>query len=393
MFDEDDGLGAMEAGLMYGFYRHGQDRQTAAIVSAIAALAPDPLMDDPGPDPNEPDDDDDDDEPLLNALDYVTANLPTSWDDYIGQAPLKRQLMIVVASAKVRGTRLPHILLASGYPGVGKTTVARLLAGVMECKIIELVPPFKVNAILAAAEVLDDGDIIFIDEIHKLADNGGRGAELLLKVLEDGVAFVDGHAIEFPDLTFIGATTDRDRLPEPVVERFKVTPYFQAYSRVELAQIAIKYADQLVGDPDWLPDDLGICIADASRQTPRVVERMVDAARDLDAALGKHATPAELLDYLEVESDGLTRTHVHYITAMRQYFARETKDGETEYIIGEAAIQQILRESKAGIGRIERFLIERGLIDRTPRGRRLTPAGIARAEEFIYAGKGAANVA
>ena len=117
------------------------------------------------------------------------------------------------------------------------------------------------------------------------------------------------------------------------------------------------------------------------------------ASRDLGIVNGRPAKPEEVLDFLEIEPDGLTRTHIHYLTAMRQYFAREARDGSIEYIVGESAMQQILRETKPGIGRVERFLIERGLIDRTPRGRRLTPLGIARAEEFIAVGKGAVDVA
>ena len=117
------------------------------------------------------------------------------------------------------------------------------------------------------------------------------------------------------------------------------------------------------------------------------------AARDMALAFGAPPTAEALLAFLEVEPDGLTRTHIHYLTAMRQYFARETKDGGIEYIVGEAAIQQILRETKNGIQRVEAFLVERGLVDRTPRGRRLTTLGIQRAEEFIAQGKGAADVA
>jgi len=387
----DDDFGAEEAlalGAGYALFRHGQDRQTAQIVAAIAAA-------------NNAVNDDDllvpEAEPVthpavVNHIDYAV-ELPEEWEDFIGQEPLKNQLSIALGSAALRKASLPHILLSSGYPGVGKTKMARLIASTMGVKLIELVPPFNMYALVDAATQLDDGDVLFIDEIHKLADAGVRGAEILLKVLEDHVAYLpDGEVVQLNHITIIGATTDKDKLPETVVDRFKIKPYFQAYSLVELSRIAIQFAYKHRCE-DLVTDDLGIAISDACRGTPRVIEEMILACRDLGLVRGRPATPQEMLDFLEVEWDGLTRTHIHYLTAMRQYFARATKEGDLEYIVGEAAIQQILRETKQGIGRVERFLVERGLIDRTPRGRRLTTRGITRAEEFIAAGKGVADVA
>ncbi len=385
MIDTDDfGMDdALMAGACYAAFRHGQDRQADRIIDALtnddADLAP------PAPEP----------EPVVPAVDhsqFITP--PAELDDYVGQDPLKQQILVSLTSAKMRGDRFPHTLLASGYPGVGKTTMARLIAMMMGVRIVELVPPFDIDGLIAKLEELGDHDIAFIDEIHKMVDGvGARGAEVLLKVLEDGVAYTrDGNAVQLADITVIGASTDADKLPEPVVDRFKLKPYFQAYSLVELARIAIQFAYRHHCE-ECITNELGIAISDACRGTPRIIEEMVLAARDLALVHGRNPSPAELLAHLELEPDGLTRTHVHYLTAMRQYFGRESRDGEIEYIVGEAAIQQILRETKQGIGRVERFLVERGLVDRTPRGRRLTPLGIQRAEAFIAAGKGARDVA
>jgi len=398
MYDlfDDDGLDghhvdALTLGAGYALYRHGQDRQTEELINALGRRE-----DDGEPqrlDIHVHTDEDERGIAPVNFLDFATVDIPRDWDDYIGQEPLKRQLQVYMAAAKAKGKRLPHTLLASGYPGVGKTTMARLIAVSMGVQIVELVPPFNVYTLVEAAKKLGDKDILFIDEIHKLADSGKRGAEILLKVLEEGVAFLpDGTIEQLADITVIGATTDQDKLPEPVVDRFKIKPYFQAYSDGELAEIAIQFAYKKRAQ-EHVDDWMAAHIALACRGTPRIIDEMVEAADNLSLALGRNATPAEVLDFLEVEPDGLTRTHIHYLTAMRQYFAREAKDDGVEYIVGEAAIQQILRETKQGIGRIERFLVERGLIDRTPRGRRLTDLGIARAEEFIRVGKGAADVA
>lgn len=285
-----------------------------------------------------------------------------------------------------------HLYVTERYLVTHNTTLARLIAKTMNVRIVELVPPFNVYALVEAASTLNDGDILFIDEIHKLADSGKRGAEILLKVLEDRVAFLPtGEVIELADITVIGATTDRDKLPEPVIDRFKVKPFFQPYSHPELGEIAITFAARHKA-LDCVDDMLAVTIAKACRGTPRISEELVMAARDLTFALGRPPSGEELLDFVEIEPDGLTRQHIQYLTSLRQFFPRTVRDTEeVEYIVGEAAMQQILRETKPGIGRIENFLIERGLIDRTPRGRRLTPAGIARAETFIREGKGASS--
>lgn len=328
----------------------------------------------------------------VNALDFSTVDMPESWDDYIGQGPLKRQIFVAMESARLRNAPFPHTVFASGYPGVGKTTMARLIAKTMGVQIIELVPPFNIYTLVEAAEQLNDRDILFIDEIHKLADHRKSGAEILLKVLEDRVAFLpDGTVVPLANITVIGATTDKDVLPDPVLDRFKLDPYFQPYTHVELARIAAVFAvrHDCLAQIDPL---VGAAIAMACRDTPRIAEKMVEAARDLAFTFGRNCTDRELLQFLEVEPDGLTRTHIHYLTALYQFFARTSKSEGIEYVAGEATMQQLLRETKQGIGRVERFLIERGLIDRRPYGRRLTPEGIERAQEFVDAGKGGSHV-
>lgn len=386
MFDHDSVFeDAMLLGTGYALLRHGQDRQTEELLAGRQeqeSLEVHVHVHEDEPRDIAP----------VNALDFATADMPDGWDQFIGQEPLKRQLMVAITGAQKKNKPLRHVLLASGFPGVGKTTVARLIAKTMDKKIIELVPPFNIYTLVEAAKQLDDGDVLFIDEIHKLADTGKRGAEILLKIMEDHVAYMpDGQVIPLAEFTLVGATTDRDKLPDTVIDRFKVKPYFQPYTLPELGRIVMVFAFRHFAE-NQVPDLLALSIAKACRGTPRIIEEMVLAAQDLELTMGKTATAEELLDFLEVEPDGLTRTHVHYLTALRQYFGRESADGGWEYIVGEKAIQEVLRETSQGIGRVERFLVERGLIDRTPRGRRLTAAGLERAEECIAAGKGAADV-
>lgn len=391
MFDFDD---ALEAGAAYAFYRHGQDVQTDQITEAIRQHQPAPAGDVHVNVNVRSPDEDDPDAPLINALDFTRAEMPQSWDEYIGQAPLKQQLQVRIKAAQARGEALPHTLLASGMPGIGKTTMARLIAKTLGVEIIEVVPPFNMHTLLAAAEQLLDNDILFIDEIHLLALKR-RGTEILLKVLEDKVAYLpDGNVVPLNDITIIGATTEKDLLPETIVDRFKIKPYFQPYTEDELEQITVRFAIRHDA-VDSLTSDLVVAIADACRGTPRLSEEMVMAAHDLALSEGRPSSPDELLRFIEMEPDGLTRTHVQYLTVLRQYYASVRGRGEdkhVEYVAGENTLMNILRENRQGIGRIERFLMELGLIDRPTYGRRLTGRGTARAEQLIAQGKGANDV-
>ncbi|MGJ7442514.1 AAA family ATPase [Aquipuribacter sp. MA13-6] len=380
----DSDFNPLLAGAAYALYRHGQDRQTADIARLVAGQGGAGRLDihvhtnedEPGIAP-------------VNALEFTTSDHEDmTWDRFIGQAALKRILNVAINSAKLRGETLDHVLLASVRPGVGKTTVARLIAKSLGGQIIEMVPPFNVYTIVEAASQLNDGDVLFIDEVHLLCNNGKKGAEILPKILEDWVAYLpDGRVVQLPRITIIAATTEADLLPEPVLDRFGHRPGFAPYSEDDLIGITVRFAARLNCMPA-VDDDVVVTISEACRDTPRVIENMVVATRDLALYLKRNATSEELLTHLEVQPDGLTRAHVEYITALRKYFGRVNEDDEVEYLAGEAAMQQLMRESEKGINRIERFLIERRYLDKTPRGRRLTERGITKAEELIAAGKG-----
>ena len=235
--------------------------------------------------------------------------------------------------------------------------------------------------------------MLFIDEIHLLAKGGGD--QILLKVLEDKVGFLpDGTVVPLNDITIVGATTDAGIMRQPILDRFMVKPDFESYSLTELAEIAVVFAYRRDAE-DLISDELAVAIAKACRNTPRMIDDLVLAARDLGHAIGRAPTAVELLDFKKLESDGLTRTDVRYLTAGRQLCARTFKEHgveKVEYIVGEKTIMGILRETPLGLSRIERALVESGLIQRTRGGRRLTDKGIARAEEFIAAGKGFTDV-
>lgn len=319
--------------------------------------------------------------PFINAAN-VAPEYVKDWASYVGQEPMKAQLEMHIKSTINRWGTLPHVLLASGMPGVGKTTLARLIAKEMGGRLTMLVPPFSKTALYEAAMQCDDGDFLFIDEIHKLADHGPSAAENLLHILEERALYLEGGVVKLAEFTVIGATTDADKLPETIVDRFEIKPYFQPYSLPELVRITKNFADffETTVQPRTM-----VAIAKACRGTPRVARELVIAVRDVQAATSEWCTPAKLMSFKEIEPDGTTRQHKAYLKAMFQFFGREETDGTWSYTAGEASMMSLLRENQRGIARLERFLIESGFLDRTPRGRRLTPLGIKRARQYVLA--------
>lgn len=361
--------GILEAGVAYGLAGHLFDKHAEKIIQAQQGSAQNidvHLYPEPEPEPA-----------LINAAEGTQS---TKWDHFIGQEPLKRQLRVHIDSAKQRGVALDHVLLATGCAGHGKTEMARIIADEMGTEMIMLVPPFHKTTLYKAARELPDGGILVIDEIHRLAEHGRGPAENLLHMLEEKCLYLDEGKVQLADITVIGATTDQDKLPETVVDRFPIKPHFQPYSLTELCLITARFQGlHLI----HLPFETSVAIAAACRGTPRVAREFVVAARDLIHTLGRPPTPEELLEFKETDPDGMTRQHKDYITAVYQHFERTTANGEIVYVAGEYAMRSLMRETKDGLYRLERFLMERGYLDRTPSGRRLTPKGVQAARRYL----------
>lgn len=304
------------------------------------------------------------------------------WDSFIGQVPLKEQLRVHIDATIQSWGILDHVLLSSPMPGVGKTTLARLIAKELGGRLTMMVPPFSKTALYEAALQMRNGEFLFIDEIHKLADHGPAAAENLLHMLEERIIYLEDGPHKLAEFTIIGATTDADKLPETIVDRFGIQPYFQPYSLAELVRITKNFADYF---GTVVPPKVMVAIAKACRGTPRISRALVIGVRDLQLARQEWCTPEMLYAFKEIEPDGTTRQHKAYLKAMYQFFGREDNEGRWEYIAGEASMMTLLRENKNGIARLERFLIESGFLDRTPRGRRLTPLGIQRARQYVLA--------
>jgi Holliday junction DNA helicase RuvB len=321
------------------------------------------------------------DTPPANYQSFTKEYVET-WEDYVGQEQLKHQLSVHIDSASWSCEPLDHVLL-SGFAGYGKTTLAKLIAGRYNPddnvpQMTMLVPPFTPDTLYQTALEMDDYEFLFIDEIHKLADNGPRAAENLLHLLEEGTLYLNDGIHRLADFTVIGATTDRDKLPETIIDRFPIKPVFKPYSDSEMLRIAFNFTKYY--KIKLLPATM-VAIAKASRGTPRLARELVQAARDIQIYSGVDCQPDALLGFKDLEPNGLGPQHRHYLVSLYGLFRQETKNGVI-YVAGESAMLSLLRETKNGLARIERFLLELGYIDRSPRGRMLTQAGIKAAQEF-----------
>lgn len=291
------------------------------------------------------------------------------WDRFIGQDRLKSQLQVHMDSAKKRGVPLQHVLLASGWPGVGKTELSKAIAQRLDVDMTMMVPPLsKATLIEATRDIAESGGVLFIDEIHKIADGGVKNAEILLHLLEEGIIYDGMIQHNRYNITVIGATTDRDKLPETIVDRFPIKPEFDPYSIEELALISARF-EGLNGIE--LPFETTLGIAKASRGTPRFVRELVESARDIYIARGEYPTIDELLEFKQLEPNGIGIQHKRYLQLMVEKFSKP--DGTS--IAGAETLRVMLRETPNGLMRIERFLVEQGLLDYTPRGRMLTARG------------------
>jgi holliday junction DNA helicase RuvB len=376
--DGPGGFDAVDVGVTFGLAGALMDHQTNRLLDAQQQGHCHPAPPRPVTINAAPDDDDDE----------------LTWDDFVGQENLKRRLRIHINSAKARGVALDHTLLASGRPGVGKTTMGKIIAQEMGGQFFMLVPPFHRDALHDAVRVLEDGDVLFIDEIHKLADHGKAQAENLLHIMEERALYLPEGVVKLADFTLVGATTDADKLPETIIDRFRVKPHYEEYSHDELRRIVRRFEKV---DGLFIPMALRETITHASRKTPRVIGELVVATRDLIFSLNElpsgmpntldekmeltYPSGAYLLEFMSLTPEGLTPVHREYITGIYRAFGRDTDNGRV-YVAGEMSLVTMMRMPKQGLARLERELIELGFVDRTPQGRKLTPKGVAAARKW-----------
>lgn len=297
---------------------------------------------------------------------------PKYLDEYIGQNKVKENLKIFIEAAKRRNEPLDHLLLY-GPPGLGKTTLASIVANEMgvNIKITSGSAIEKPGELAAILNNLSENDILFIDEIHRL---NSQVEEVLYPAMEDfAIDVVIGKGagarsirLDLPKFTLIGATTRAGMLTAPLRDRFGMVDRLEFYSPEELKQIVIRSGDVLGVETD---DAGALEIAKRSRGTPRLANRLLKRCRDFAQVCHNGCIDYEVaktaLDKLEVDSMGLDNTDRNILMTMIEKFGGGP--------VGLDTLAAAIGEDSGTIEDVyEPYLIKNGFINRTPRGRVVT---------------------
>ena len=302
---------------------------------------------------------------------------PQLLEDYIGQAKAKEMLKIYIEAAKARGEALDHLLFY-GPPGLGKTTLAGIIANEMNVNMKITSGPAieKPGEMAAILNNLQEGDILFVDEIHRL---NRQVEEVLSPAMEDyAIDIMIGKGasarsirLDLPKFTLVGATTRAGMLTAPLRDRFGVVTRMEYYTVEELKMIILRSAKVLeVG----IDENGAYAMARRSRGTPRLANRLLKRVRDFAQVKYNGYITEEVADYaldlLDVDKEGLDQTDRGILLAMIEKFGGGP--------VGLETLAASIGEDPGTIEDVyEPYLLKNGFIQRTPRGRVVTDAAYA----------------
>lgn len=302
---------------------------------------------------------------------------PTLLKDYIGQEKAKETLKIYIEAAKARGESLDHVLFY-GPPGLGKTTLAGIIANEMEVNVKITSGPAieKPGEMAAILNDLQEGDVLFVDEIHRL---NRQVEEVLYPAMEDYVidimigkgAGARAIRLDLPHFTLVGATTRAGMLTAPLRDRFGVVQRLEFYTEEELRTIIMRSADVLGVEIDAKG---ALELAKRSRGTPRLANRLLKRVRDFAQVKYDGRITEEVanyaLDLLDVDRYGLDHVDRNLLLAMIEKF----QGGP----VGLETLAASIGEDSGTIEDVcEPYLLKNGFIQRTPRGRIVTDKAYA----------------
>ena len=297
---------------------------------------------------------------------------PANLDEYVGQSEIKENLRVFIKSAVMRGESLDHILLY-GPPGLGKTTLAYIIANELGSNIKTASGPSieKAGDLAAILSTLEEGDVLFIDEIHRIPR---YVEEILYPAMEDFYLDIivgsEGSSrnikINLPKFTLVGATTRAGDLSSPLRDRFGIISKLNYYTEDELYQI-IKRTSKVLDTP--ITDEAARELARRSRGTPRIANRLFKRIRDFALVYGNGIINEDILssslDKLKVDKTGLDETDYNLLLAIIERF-----NGGP---VGLEALASSIGEEASTIEDVyEPYLLQQGYLKRTARGRVVT---------------------